>query len=63
MQAYTKPSAADERDIKLVVDTTIERGSMTEAQVLALGVSRESYLRNGPEIAARLRARNIQFAA
>ncbi len=58
-----KISAADQSDIKLVVNTTVERGSMTEGQILALGVSRESYLRNLPHIAAELRARNIQHAA
>ncbi len=63
MNTRTKLSAADEHDIRLVVDTTIERGSMTEAQVMSLGISRESYLRNSAEIAARIRARNVQFAA
>jgi hypothetical protein len=52
----------DEHDIKLIVEATVERGTMTEAQAIALGVSRESVLRNGEEIAARLRARSMNFA-
>jgi hypothetical protein len=56
-------ASTDETDIKLMVDKTIERGSMTEEQVLALGVSRESYLRNAPAVAARVRASGHEFAA
>ncbi|RKD61531.1 hypothetical protein [Rhizobium sp. WW_1] len=59
----SKISAADQIDIKLVVNATVERGSMTENQILALGISRESYVRNIPHIAAELRARNIDCAA
>lgn len=61
MKSKSVLSVADERDIALVVDKTIERGSMTEDQVLALGVSRESYQRNSAAIAARIRSSEMQF--
>ncbi|NTG74503.1 hypothetical protein G6M02_14345 [Agrobacterium rhizogenes] len=62
MPADTSLSIDDERDIELIVEATIERGSITEAQAIALGVSRESFTRNGEKIAARIRARSVHFA-
>lgn len=62
MPKPTSLSTKDEHDIKLIVETTAEHGTMTEAHAIALGVSRESVLRNREEIAARLRARSMHFA-
>jgi hypothetical protein len=63
MKSKQSSTSADEADIKLMVDKTIERGSMTEEQVLTLGISRESYLRNAAAVAARVRASGHEFAA
>lgn len=68
MKANTRTAATeqidtDERDIDLVVAKTIERGSMSDEQALALGISPESLARNRNKIAARIRASSMEFAA
>ncbi len=56
-------STEDKRDIKLAVDKIVERGSMSDEQILDLGISPESLARNRHAIAAGVRASGMQFAA
>ena len=56
-------TAEDKRDIKLAVDKILELGSMSDEQILDLGISAESLARNRNAIAAGIRASGMQFAA
>ncbi|MBB3608636.1 hypothetical protein [Rhizobium sp. BK602] len=56
-------TAEDKRDIELAVSKTLELGSMSDEQVLALGISPESLARNRNAIAAAIRASGMHFAA
>ncbi|MDJ1632699.1 hypothetical protein [Rhizobium rhizogenes] len=63
MKAKSEISAADARDIKFMFDLVVERGCMTEAQMLHAGVRQESLIRNGPAVAAMVRNAGIPIAA
>ncbi|MFT4162738.1 hypothetical protein [Shinella sp.] len=56
-------STEDKRDIKLAIDKIVELGSMSDEQILDLGISPESLARNRSAIAAGVRASGMQFAA
>ncbi|WP_412064013.1 hypothetical protein [Rhizobium sp. SYY.PMSO] len=56
-------STEDKRDIKLAIDKIVELGSMSDEQILDLGISPESLARNRHAIAAGVRASGMQFAA
>lgn len=56
-------TADDKRDIKLAIAKIVELGSMSDEQILDLGISPESLARNRGAIAAGVRASGMQFAA
>lgn len=63
MKTKAAVSPKDASDIKLAVDKTLELGSTSDEQLLALGISPESLARNRNAIAAGIRASGIEFAA
>ncbi len=63
MKSKSEISAADARDIKFMFDLVVERGAMTETQMLHAGVKPESLIRNAPAVAAMVRNAGIPVAA
>ncbi|EPE99508.1 hypothetical protein [Rhizobium grahamii] len=63
MQRIAQLTASDKLDRETMFRLWQERGAMTEAQLIAAGISKESQARNAASVAERVRHAGMPIAA